>query len=123
MSVNDTTNERDESVHDAGDGLRPLSGLTRFQRDVLFVVARLDGTNPSGVRIKTELREVYGGEINHGRLYQNLGELVEEGFIEKRPIDGRTNAYRVSPLARKRLQAHAAWEQECLLGEDGSDTT
>lgn len=122
LSVSDTTIKKDESAYNAANGPRPLLGLTRFQRDVLFVIVRLDGTNPSGVRIKAELREAYGGEINHGRLYQNLRELVEEEFVEKRPVDGRTNAYRVSPSARKRLQAHAAWEQRCLLGENGSDT-
>ena len=123
MSVNDTTTERDESAHDAATDPQPMLELTQFQRDALFVVARLDGTNPSGVRVKTELREAYSGEINHGRLYQNLRELVDEEFIEKRPVDGRTNAYRVSPSARKRLEAHAAWEQRCLLDGNESDTT
>lgn len=123
MSVSKTTKERNESAHDAADDPQPLSELTRFQCDVLFVVARLDGTNPSGVRIKTELREAYSGEINHGRLYQNLRELVDEELIEKRPVDGRTNAYRVSPLAHKRLEAHAAWEQRCLLDGNESDTS
>lgn len=123
MSLRDTPDERDESSHDAADGSRPLSGLTWFQRDVLFVVARLDGTNPSGVRIETELQEAYGGEINSSRLYKNLHELVEEEFVEERPVDGRTNAYRVSSSARKRLHAHTAWEQGCLFGENERDTT
>lgn len=115
MSVYNTSGDHDESVPNVPDEPQPLAGLTGFQRDLLFVVASLNGTNPDGVRIKRELRENYDEEINHGRLYQNLRELVDEGLIEKRPVDGRTNAYRASPAAREYLEAHAAWSEWCLL--------
>lgn len=118
MSMPDTTGDHDESAPDIPDEPQPLVDLTGFQRDVLFVIARLDGTNPNGVRIKQELREAYGDAINHGRLYQNLRELIDEGLVEKRPVDGRTNAYRVSGAAREYLQAHAAWSQWCLMDDE-----
>jgi DNA-binding PadR family transcriptional regulator len=118
MSVYNATDDYDESVIDVPDEPQPLADLTGFQRDILFVVMSLDGTNPSGVHIKRELRTVYGEDINHGRLYQNLRELVDEGLIEKRPVDGRTNAYRVSAAARECLEAHAAWGEWCLMDTD-----
>lgn len=117
-SVNDKT---DESVTSLPDEPQPLSRLTGFQRDVLFVLAHLDGTNPNGVAVKGELRECYGGAINHGRLYQNLRDLVEEGLVEKRPVDGRTNAYQLSASARECIEAHTAWETDCLVGADPED--
>ena len=122
MSVYHTSDDSDESVIDVPDEPQPLSDLTGFQRDILFVVINLNGTNPSGVDIKRKLRETYGDDINHGRLYQNLRELVEDGFIEKRPVDGRTNAYRVSPAARECLEAHAAWDEWCLMDPNPDET-
>lgn len=118
MSMNDTSGNHDESTLDTPDEPQPLSDMTGFQRDVLFVIAHLNGENPNGVRIRRELREAYSDEINHGRLYQNLRELVNEGFVEKRPVDGRTNAYRVSTVTREYLQAHAAWVEWRLLDSD-----
>lgn len=115
MSVNDYSDTADESTLDAPDGPRPLVDLTGFQRDVLFVLISLDGSNPSGTDVKDQLRETYGEAINHGRLYQNLRDLVDSGLVEKRPVDGRTNAYQVSPAARERLEAHTAWSECCLL--------
>lgn len=118
MSMNDTDGNHDELALNTPDEPQPLSDLTGFQRDLLFVIAHLDGENPNGVRIRRELREAYGDEINHGRLYQNLRELVNEGLVEKRPVDGRTNAYRVSATTREYLQAHAAWIEWRLLDDD-----
>jgi DNA-binding PadR family transcriptional regulator len=115
MLVYDTANDTDEPAPDLPDEPQPLATLTGFQRDVLFVVVSLDGTNPNGVEIKRELRAAYDEEINHGRLYQNLRELVDEGLVEKRPVDGRTNAYRASAAARECLEAHTAWSEWCLL--------
>lgn len=115
--------ETDDSTGNQIDEPQPLSGLTGFQRDVLFVVASLDGTNPNGVKIKSQLRETYDDEINHGRLYQNLRELVDEGLIEKRLVDGRTNAYRASVAAREYLEAHAAWDEWCLMDDRTDEAT
>lgn len=110
--------ENDTSIDDRPDEPISLSELTGFQRDLLFVVSCLNGTHPNGVAIKHELRDVYGEEINHTRLYQNLRELFKEGFIEKRPLDGRTNAYRVSSSACEHLEAHASWMKQCLRDND-----
>jgi DNA-binding HxlR family transcriptional regulator len=118
MSMSKSSDDSDVSVIEVPDEPQPLAELTGFQRDILFVLIDLEGTNPNGTCIKTNLREVYGEEINHGRLYQNLRTLVDEELVEKRPVDGRTNAYRVSVVARECLESHAAWSQWCLMEAD-----
>lgn len=112
--------ENDASLPDPpDDDSCPLSQLTGFQRDLLFVIAGLEERHPNGITIKHALCESYGEEINQGRLYQNLRELFAEGFIEKRPLDGRENAYRVSPHAIELLDAHASWVSHGLRQTDG----
>ncbi|WP_254528338.1 PadR family transcriptional regulator [Natrinema gelatinilyticum] len=96
---------------------RPLTNLTGFKRDQLFVIRMLADRNPHGLVIKDKLDRYYDEEINQGRLYQNLGELVDEGYVEKHPLDGRTNAYRPSAHANRRLEEHYEWERRCLFCE------
>jgi len=67
--------------------------LTAFQRNILTILSK----EPMyGLAIKRELEEYYGGEVNHGRLYPNLDELVELGFVEKSELDKRTNQYELT---------------------------
>lgn len=82
--------------------------LTGFQRDVLYVVAGLD--EPKGLAIKDELDEYYESEINHGRLYPNLDDLVEKGLLEKGRIDDRTNSYTLTQRGRREIRARREWE-------------
>jgi DNA-binding PadR family transcriptional regulator len=64
--------------------------LTAFQRNILTVLAE----EPRyGLAIKRELEAYYGEEVNHGRLYPNLDDLVSMGFVEKSELDKRTNEY------------------------------
>lgn len=85
-----------------------MHDLTGFQRDCLVVIAGLDG--PKGLAIKTELDDYYGSEINHGRLYPNLDQLVEKGLIEKGKLDDRTNSYELTAKAERELEARREWE-------------
>lgn len=95
----------------------PLIELTDFKRDQLFVIRLLSSQDPHGLIIKDRLENYYGEEINQGRLYQNLGELVEDGYVKKYPLDGRTNAYHSSEFANRRLMEHHEWERHCLFRE------
>ncbi len=73
----------------------PWSVLTAFQWNVLIETARLDhelDDPPHGLAIKERLQAIYE-EVNHGRLYPNLDDLVEKGYIEKGQRDRRTNWY------------------------------
>lgn len=64
--------------------------LTAFQTNILTILAK----EPMyGLAIKRELEEYYGSEVNHGRLYPNLDDLVELGLVEKSELDKRTNQY------------------------------
>lgn len=111
MSVNEfRDDDTQRSVH-------PVTELTGFQRDLLFAVIRVADRPATGVAVKSELERYYAEEINHGRFYQNLRELLAEGLVEKRPVDGRTNAHWLTDAAYEQLRAHHRWEADCLCGE------
>lgn len=82
--------------------------LTKFQYDLLAVLAK-SGDEAYGLGIKRRLSERYDEEINHGRLYPNLDELVEEGLVEKGTIDKRTNSYDVTDEGQNALQQRSEW--------------
>jgi DNA-binding PadR family transcriptional regulator len=84
--------------------------LTAFQRDLLFVVAGMD--EPHGLGIKAELEKYYDVEVNHGRLYPNLNELVDGGLLSKAQVDRRTNAYALTEKGREAIRARRRWEAQ-----------
>jgi DNA-binding PadR family transcriptional regulator len=84
--------------------------LTGFQRDILYVVAGRD--RPKGLAVKDDLDGYYGSEINHGRLYPNLDQLVDKGLLEKGKHDERTNFYALTDRGRRELDARREWEAQ-----------
>ena len=90
------------------DGGTTWGDLTAFQRDVLESIARLERADETtyGLAIGRAL-ETNHGDVNHSRLYQNLNELVETGFIEKASLDRRTNRYTLTDEARAMLEERA----------------
>lgn len=92
-----------------------MDDLTAFQRDILYAVAGLD--EPHGLGIKNELDGYYENDINHGRLYPNLDELVHKGLISKGQHDERTNAYKLTNRAEREVSARRTWENEFLSFE------
>lgn len=84
--------------------------LTGFKRDLLTITAGLG--KPNGLEIKAELEDYYEGEINHGRLYPNLNELVEEGLVEKSKRDERTNEYVLKEKGKEMLEERKDWEEQ-----------
>lgn len=87
-----------------------MHDLTGFQRDLLVVIAGLDG--PHGLEIKSELENYYGEEVNHGRLYPNLDRLSDKGLVEKGKRDRRTNVYRLTSRGKRELSARQEWEAQ-----------
>jgi Predicted transcriptional regulators len=87
-----------------------MHDLTAFQRDLLYVIAGMD--EPHGLAIKEELENYYETDINHGRLYPNLDNVVEKGLIEKSEKDGRTNVYTVTQRGRREIDAREEWERQ-----------
>ena len=95
-----------------------MDDLTGFQRDVLYVIGGLDDDSPPyGLAIKEELDEHYANEINHGRLYPNLNELVEMGFIEKGSINDNANSYRLTEHGHQEIEARRKWEDQYVSPE------
>lgn len=119
MPANDTEDRRADGAVDARHDDSPsLEQLSSFQRDVLVVLEDIDDPRLSGVELKRELASYYDDEITLASLYQNLRDLVDRGFVETRPIDGRTNAYRVSRAGHDWLVAYRDWMSRCLGDED-----
>lgn len=89
-----------------------MQELTGFQRDLLIAVAGLE--EPHGLAVKEELDDYYETEINHGRLYPNLDELVDMGLLEKGVIDRRTNYYALTSAGDEVIAARQEWEEQYL---------
>ena len=85
--------------------------LTLFQIDILAILAEDDDY---GLAIKRELEDYRGREVNHGRLYPNLDDLVELGLVEKSELDKRTNQYALTDDGEALLEDRVEWLAEHL---------
>ncbi|WP_336134887.1 PadR family transcriptional regulator [Natronomonas amylolytica] len=80
--------------------------LTAFQQNILTILAE----DPRyGLAIKRELETYYGSEVNHGRLYPNLDDLVEMGLVEKSELDKRTNEYGLTDDGLEAVLDQLSW--------------
>ena len=90
--------------------------LTAFQQNILVILAE---EARYGLAIKRELEEYYGEEVNHGRLYPNLDDLVEMGLVEKSELDKRTNQYALTDDGEQALLDQFEWEFARFCTEAG----
>ncbi len=90
--------------------------LTAFQTNILTILAK----EPMyGLAIKRELEEYYGAEVNHGRLYPNLDELVDLGLVEKSELDKRTNQYELTDDGYDAVLDGLTWSlSKIVTGDD-----
>ena len=79
--------------------------LTRFQLEILFQLSDVGATY--GLGLKRALQDYYGEEVNHGRLYPNLDNLVEADLVEKSQLDKRTNQYELTSEGTELVRRHA----------------
>lgn len=98
-----------------------MKDLTAFQRDLLYAIASLD--EPYGLGIKEELESYYDDDVNTGRVYQNLGKLVDSEYVEKAAIDKRTNSYTLTAKATTAMDDRQTWETKQVQRIDAGDTT
>jgi DNA-binding PadR family transcriptional regulator len=70
-----------------------MSDLTEFQ---LTTLALIGEKSEHGLGVKDRLEQYYNTEVNHGRLYPNLDELVEQDLVTKSQHDKRTNWYEIT---------------------------
>lgn len=82
------------------------SELTAFQQRILAILSE---EKRYGLAVKRELEEYYGEEINHGRLYPNLDDLVEMGLVEKSALDKRTNEYALTETGHDAIVTQLSW--------------
>jgi DNA-binding PadR family transcriptional regulator len=88
------------------DGSGVARDLTAFQENILVILAE----EPMyGLAIKRELEDYYGTEVNHGRLYPNLDDLVEMDLVEKGELDKRTNEYELTERGYRAVVDRFQW--------------
>ncbi|GAB7094457.1 PadR family transcriptional regulator [Halolamina litorea] len=80
--------------------------LTAFQQNILIILSE---EAMYGLAIKRELEGYYGTEVNHGRLYPNLDDLVELELVEKSELDKRTNQYALTEKGREAVLDSIEW--------------
>lgn len=80
--------------------------LTAFQFNILVVLSR----EPMyGLAVKRELEAYYQDEVNHGRLYPNLDDLVSQGLVSKSELDKRTNQYGLTDEGYETVIEQLGW--------------
>jgi DNA-binding PadR family transcriptional regulator len=90
--------------------------LTAFQQNILVIL----GEEPRyGLAIKRELEDYYDEEVNHGRLYPNLDDLVEMGLVEKSELDKRTNQYALTDDGEQAILDQLSWTFSKFVSDEG----
>jgi DNA-binding PadR family transcriptional regulator len=107
MSETNSAGTKSRTDGDVPPNKKPAD-LSKFQLRILAVLTDAEDA-PKGVTIKRRLRTYYDDEVNHGRLYPNLDELVTDGFVTKGRKDQRTNAYDITGSGRNALVSEVAW--------------
>jgi DNA-binding PadR family transcriptional regulator len=80
--------------------------LSTFQRHILVIIAEKPRY---GLAINRELENYYETTVNHERLYPNLDTLIEQGLVEKRQRDRRTNEYALTETGYDAIITQLAW--------------
>jgi DNA-binding PadR family transcriptional regulator len=94
--------------------------LTAFQQNILII---LSDEPMYGLAIKRQLEAYYDSEVNHGRLYPNLDDLVELGLVEKSELDKRTNQYALTDEGYETVVDKFDWAlSKFITGDDRAET-
>ena len=128
MSTIDSSSDKDDEQSGFNfNGEVTDTDLTAFQQNMLFAIrgceeGRYDGRAPKGamglaIKEILESEAYYDEEVNHGRLYPNLDQLVEKGLLAKSELDKRTNQYTLTDdglevIAKKLQREIAAFKGE-----------
>jgi len=93
--------------------------LTAFQQNILVILAE---EARYGLAVKRELESYYESDVNHGRLYPNLDDLVEMGLVDKSELDKRTNQYALTDEGYEALLDQFGWAfGRILTNEDRAE--
>lgn len=103
----DTATDGGTAAVQPSNNLRAAHDLSAFQRDLLTVLKR---NGPEyGLGIKRQIEDLYNAEVNHGRLYPNLDDLIEMGLLEKYALDKRTNEYALTERGESVIESYASY--------------
>ena len=92
--------------------------LTAFQQNILVILSE----EPRyGLAIKRELETYYDSDVNHGRLYPNLDDLVELDLVEKSDLDKRTNQYALTDEGEEAILDQLSWVFGKFASEESRD--
>ena len=97
------------------DGAGAARDLTAFQQNILVILSE---EAMYGLAIKRKLESYYDAEVNHGRLYPNLDDLVEMGLVEKSELDKRTNQYALTEEGRMAVLDRLDWMLSKYVTDD-----
>ena len=89
--------------------------LTAFQQNILTILAE---ESRYGLAIKRELETYYDSDVNHGRLYPNLDDLVEMGLVEKSELDKRTNQYSLTDKGYDAILKQHNWAFDKVITDE-----
>jgi DNA-binding PadR family transcriptional regulator len=89
--------------------------LTAFQQNILTILAE---EARYGLAIKRELESYYESEVNHGRLYPNLDDLVELGLVDKSELDKRTNEYALTEEGYEAVLDQLGWTFDRIVTDE-----
>ncbi len=98
-----------------GFGWSAALQLSEFKYSILFMLA---GEPTYGLDVKRKLRDYYGYEINHGKLYPNLDELSDDGLIVKGKLDNRTNEYGLTDEGLEVAVDRIEWALSNLIDDE-----
>jgi len=87
------TNNRCGAGSEADGGVRWFD-LNSSKRDLLVEIYQMD--QPSGQDIRHRMKAEHNEDVDHGRLYPNLNDLVDCGLLDKGEQDQRTNYYQIT---------------------------
>jgi len=86
-----------------------MEELTAFQFDLLASIGNQGDRSGKATQRDVEATvEMYDGNLNHGRLYPNLNDLAERGYIDKSKYDDRSNCYSLTDEGRDVLAQRVA---------------
>lgn len=105
-------------VHDdADEQIFPSEENTQLQIEILAALMGLEGKHASGQEIKDRLTGTALPSLNHGRLYPNIDGLVENGYVSKGELDGRTNWHELTDDGKRVLRSQIAILCELMGGD------
>lgn len=80
------------------------SNIGGLQLELLCFIA--DKYEPDVSALQDDYKQWYDTDIAYQSVYQALERLDDQGYVEKKSIDGRSNCYMLTTKGAELLQTH-----------------